>query len=122
MTETKAATQDSTEPSISTEIARSVGTIWERRGGVRAASVSTKIDGDAIRCTIEAGKATAEEPADSEDAPELAGTDSNAYKHEASAAVARITKRTVSAYIDKRDKTTGDATQTFILERVRTKF
>ena len=118
MTETK----ESAAPSISTEIARSVGTIWERRDGTRAANVSTVIDGDAIRCTIEAGEATAEPSEDGEDAPALAGTDSNAYRHEASAAVARITKRTVSAYIAKRDKATGNTTQTFILERVRTKF
>jgi hypothetical protein len=115
-------TKESTAPSISNEIARSVGSIWERREGTRAANVSTVIDGDAIRCTIEAGKATAEPTDEAEDAPVLAGTDSNAYRHEASAAVARITKRTVSAYIDKRDKNTGVRTQTFILERVRTKF
>ena len=98
-----------TTESISTEIARSVGSIWERRCGTRAANVSTAIEGDAVRCPIEGGE-TSE------------GTSSNAYKHEASAAVTRITKRTVSAYIDKRDKQTGVATQTFILEPVRTKF
>ncbi len=115
MTETK----EHATASISSEIARSVGTIWERRGGVRAASIDTQIEGDSIRCTIEDGEPNADDAAET---AELAGTDSNAYKHEASAAVSRITKRTVSAYIAKRDKKTGIATQTFILERVRTKF
>ncbi len=118
MTETKAAEagEGSAEASISNEIARSVGSIWERRGGSRAASVSTEIDGNAIRCVIDGGD-TGSGPSSP-----IAGTDSNAYRHEASAAVARITKRTVSAYMDRRDKKTGVATQTFILERVRTKF
>ena len=103
---------------ISNEIERSVGSIWERRDGIRAGSISAEVNRDSVRCTIEAGKGAV---ATDEEAP-LAGTDSNAYRHEASAAVARITKRTVSAYIGKRDDKTGIATQTFILERVRTKF
>jgi hypothetical protein len=118
MTDTKAAPaigEGSTEGSMSNEIARSVGSIWERRCGIRAASISTEIDGNAIRCVIDGGKADGAESGS-------AGTDSNAYRHEASAAVARITKRTVSAYMDRRDKQTGVATQTFILERIRTKF
>ena len=98
-----------TAESTSTEIARSVGSIWERRCGTRAANVSAEIDVNAVRCTIEGGEASE-------------GTDSNGYKHEASAAVARITKRTVSAYIAKRDKQTGVATQTFILDPVRIKY
>jgi hypothetical protein len=100
-----------------------VGSIWQRRTGARPNSVSTKIEGDAVRCVIEEGKPTAEETeALAADESEVAGTDSNAYQHEASAAISRITKRTVSAYIAKRDKKTGLATQTFILERVRTKY
>ncbi|MDX6582843.1 MAG: hypothetical protein QOI10_2027 [Solirubrobacterales bacterium] len=117
-----AAGQDTSEQSsISTEIERSVGTIWQRRDGTRPASVSAKIDGDAISCAIEEGEAVAEETP-SEEQPEGGGTDSNAYRHEASAAVARITGRTVSAFIAKRDKKTGVATQTFILERNRRKY
>ena len=119
MTETNAAaTGQSAGDGISTEIERSVGSIWERRDGARAGSISAEVSRDTVRCTIEAGDG-AEAPAGEEP---VAGTDSNAYRHEASAAVARITKRTVSAYIGKRDNKTGIATQTFILERVRTKF
>jgi hypothetical protein len=118
------ATADEAAPetSVATEIGRSVGSIWQRRAGTRPANVSTEINGDAIRCVIEEGEAVPEEAAADEEAPELGGTDTNAYRHEASAAVSRITKRTVSAYIAKTDKKTGHATQTFILERVRTKY
>lgn len=110
--------------SVSDEIGRTVGSIWQKRTGTRPANISTEINGDAIRCVIEAGEAA---PVDPEaevdpDAPVVGGTDSNAYRHEANAAVARITKRTVSAFIAKRDKKTGVATQTFILERIRTKY
>jgi len=110
--------------SVSAEIGRTVGSIWQRRTGTRPANVSTEINGDAIRCVIEAGEPA---PVDPEaevdpDAPSVGGTDTNAYRTEANAAVSRITKRTVSAFIAKRDKKTGLATQTFILERVRIKY
>ncbi len=118
MPETDTAVSDTSEPSITAEITRSVGSIWERRSGARAASISTEIGGDSIRCTIEGGADAG--PSDPESG--LSGTDCNAYRHEASAAVARITKRTVSAYIGTRDEKTGIATQAFILERIRTKF
>jgi hypothetical protein len=119
MAETKAAAAEETGgDAISNEIERSVGSIWERRGGTRAGSISAEVSRDSIRCTIEGGDKA--EAADEEAA--VGGTDSNAYRHEASAAVARITHRTVSAYIGKTDKKTGVATQTFILERIRTKF
>lgn len=119
-----AVSDETPAASVSDEIGRTVGSIWQRRTGTRPTNVSTEINGDAIRCVIEEGEAA---PADPEaevdpEAPVVAGTDSNAYRHEANAAVARITKRTVSAYIAKTDKKTGLATQTFILERVRTKY
>ncbi len=116
-----AVSEEASKPSVTAEIERSVGSIWQRRSGTRPSSVNTEINGDSIRCVIEEGEPEATEPAD-EDAPVLAGTDSNAYKHEAAAAVARITRRTVSAYIAKRDKETGNPTQTFILERIRVKY
>jgi hypothetical protein len=110
--------------SVSAEIGRSVGSIWQKRTGTRPANVNTEINGDAIKCVIEAGEPA---PVDPEaevdpDAPAAGGTDTNSYRHEANAAVARITKRTVSAYISKLDKKTGLSTETFILERVRTKY
>ena len=128
MSDPKTVAEPAAETTVASEIARSVGSIWQRRVGTRPANVSTEINGDAIRCVIEEGEALPAEPepaADAEvdpDAPVFGGTDTNAYRHEASAAVARITKRTVSAYIAKKDKKTGNSTQTFILERIRTKY
>ena len=105
---------------IGDEIGRAVGTIWQRRGGARPKLVSTEVSGDVIRCVIEEG---ADDDGAGDDA---AGdgrpvSDSNAYRQEATAAVARITKRTVSAFIAKRDAKSGVATQTFILEGLRVK-
>ena len=109
------------QTSVSTEIGRAVGSIWQRRTGARPTSVDTKFDGDRISCVIAAGKPTAEETAELAGRDPVAGIDSNAYRHEASSAVARITKRTVSAYIAKGDKQSAQATQIFILERARIK-
>jgi len=92
---------------IGDEIGRAVGTIWQRRGGARPKLVSTEVSGDVIRCVIEEG---ADDDGAGDDAAQ-----------EATAAVARITKRTVSAFIAKRDAKSGVATQTFILERLRVK-
>ncbi len=117
-----AVSEETPRASVTAEIERSVGSIWQRRSGTRPSSVNTEINGDSVRCVIEEGEPEAAEPVTDGDAPELAGTDSNAYQHEASAAVSRITKRTVSAYIAKRDSKTGHPTQTFILERIRVKY
>ncbi len=113
--ESDAIAEPAAQEEICDEIGRVVGSIWQRRGGVRPSAVRTEVDGDVIRCVIEEGEAD-------EDAPEGASTESNAYRHEATSAVSRITKRSVSAFINKRDAKTGVATQTFILERVRTKY
>ncbi len=116
MSESTTADEAPKESSVSTEIGRAVGSIWQRRDGTRPANVSTEFKGDSIRCTIERADEPDEAEAEAEDLP-AGGTDSNAYRHEASAAVSRITKRTVSAYISKTDKKTELTTQTFILER-----
>jgi hypothetical protein len=114
-------TEQASESPVSAEIGRAVSSIFQRRGGTRPTSVETKFQGDAIRCVIADGEPTPEETA----AQELAvgsGTDTTAYRHEAAAAVTRITKRHVNAYIAKRDEKAGLSTQTFILEPVLTKY
>jgi hypothetical protein len=93
------------------EIGRAVGTIWQRRAGTRPKVVNTEVSGDVIRCVIEE-ESTAKRPLG----------DSSAYRHEATAAVAKITNRNVAAFIAKRDAKSGMATQTFILERLRVKY
>jgi hypothetical protein len=119
-----AAPEETSAASVSDEIGRTVGSIWQKRTGTRPANISTEFNGDAIRCVIEEGEAAPVDPEAEVDpeAPSIGGTDTNAYRHEANAAVARITKRTVSAFIAKKDKKTDLTTQTFILERIRTKY
>jgi hypothetical protein len=123
MSDPKADTvvEESRESPVSAEIGRAVSSIFQRRAGVRPTSVDTKFQGDAIRCVIADGDPTPEEVTAHEEATD-AGTDTTAYRHEAAAAVTRITKRHVNAYIAKRDEKAGTSTQTFILEPVQTKY
>jgi hypothetical protein len=106
---------------IGDEIGRAVGMIWQRRGGVRPKLVSTEVSGDVIRCVIEEGVADEDGTGDEAAGDGRPVSESNAYRQEATAAVARITRRTVSAFIAKRDAKSHVATQTFILERLRVK-
>ena len=112
------AGRPSLEPELRSEIAQAMGSIWQRRAGVRPSAVNIEVDGDVIRCLIEEGDA--DDPKASEPA-EGNSTESNTCRHEVTAAVARITHRNVSALIAKRDAKTGVATQTLILERKRVK-
>lgn len=123
-TEQAPADEAPRESAISSEIARTVGSIWQRRAGVRPSSVSTEVHGDTIRCRIEEGEAPAAdaEDADGDEPATVDSTGTNAHRTEGVAAVARITKRNVSAYICKHDAKNGVATQTFILERSRVKY
>ena len=91
---------------ISQEIARSLSSIWQRRTGVRPSSVSAELSGDVVRCAIEAGDQEVE----------------SGYQREACAAVTRIARRKVSAYIASTDAKKGVATQKFIFERARIRY
>jgi hypothetical protein len=107
---------------LATQIGRSLSAIWERRDGVRPATIVASFDSDVVRCTIEPGSAIVVEPAEDGAGGEVAAvevgtTDSTAYRHEAADMVARLTKRRVTALIAKRDKKTGFSTNTFTLER-----
>ena len=113
MSDPSPAPTETPDSAISAEIGRAVGSIWERRAGNRPKLINTEVGGDVVRCVIEEGAAE-----DGVDANGAVG-DTNAYRTEATAAVARITKRSVSAFIAKRDAKSGTATQTFILDRLR---
>ena len=93
------------EGSAEQEIARSLSSIWQRRTGVKPNSISATVDGDVVRCAIDAGEAV-----------------DSGYQQEACAAVTRIAHRKVSAFIASTDKDTGAATQKFIFERMRIKY
>jgi hypothetical protein len=94
------------ESDLPQEIARSLSSIWQRRTGVRPASVSAEFSGDVVRCAIDAGDQEVE----------------SGYQREACAAVTKLARRKVSAYIASTDAKTGVATQKFIFERVRIKY
>lgn len=122
---TEAPAEGGIRAEVSEEICRSLTSIWQRRDGARPA-ITTQYQGDVVKCEIEQGEPV--EKADGEDAEAttttttVGSTDSNAYRHEAQAAVARLTRRTVSGFVAKRDAKSGVATHTFILEKVRTKY
>jgi hypothetical protein len=109
------------ESPVTDEIGRAVASIWQRRAGVRPNAVRTEAEGDVVRCVIEEGTPTAEEK-EAAEASTMGSTDSNAYRTEATHAVAKVTKRSVSAFMSKRDKKTGVLTQTFCLERSRVRY
>jgi hypothetical protein len=94
---------------ISQEIARSLSSIWQRRTGVKPTSITADFSGDVVKCAIDGGDHQQE-------------TDTSGYQHEACAAVTRIVRRKVSAYIPSVDSSTGIATQKFIFERVRRRY
>jgi hypothetical protein len=107
---------------IPQEIARSLSSIWQRRTGVRPASITAEFSGDVVRCAIDAGEPESDPEPDGDEPTIVQGTDSSGYQHEACAAVTRIVRRKVSAYIASTDSKTGIATQKFIVERVRVRY
>jgi hypothetical protein len=98
------------------QIGRAVGSLWQRRSGVRPASVHTEFVNDVVRCTIDRG---AEPDADAEPATETLGD--LGYQRLAAVAVSEATGRTVTGFIAKRVKDGEPATNAFILEPVRTR-
>jgi hypothetical protein len=107
----------------SDQIARSLGSVWERFAGQRPESTSVEIERNRITCVIEEGSA---EPASDEEAqddrePGLS-PDSASFNFNAAAVVTRATGRRVIAFIPKRNKKTQTSTQTFILDQPRQRF
>jgi hypothetical protein len=108
----------------SDEIARSLGSVWQRFSGQRPKSTSVEIERNVVRCVIEEGTA---EPAaeDGAEAPEHeAGLspDSPSFSYNATAVITRATGRRVVAFIPKRNKKAQTSTQTFILDQPRQRF
>lgn len=109
-------------PEVCDQIGRAVGSLWQRRSGVRPAGVNTEYVGDVIRCTIEHGEAP-EVAADADvEAPATDSIDAGGYQFEAQAAVARLTGRTVVGFVAKRVPSGAPATNTFILEAAQVKY
>jgi hypothetical protein len=101
------------EAAATTQIARSLGSLWQRVAGTRPRSTSIEMGTDTIRCVIEEG-APDSAPGEHDETLESAR-----FRHDASAAVRRATGRRVVAFIAERDGQTGTSRQTFILDRPR---
>jgi hypothetical protein len=114
------STDRSSRSQISDEVARAVGALWQRRSGVRPASVTTEYVGDVVRCTIEPG-ADAEPTGEDGDASAQELLPAYRYEQEAQASVSKLTGRNVTAFVAKADKKDLAVTNAFILERTRTK-
>jgi hypothetical protein len=117
---------DSSELAASNELARSLGTVWQRFSGARPKSTNVEIDRNAVRCVIEEGpEPTPADTADAEagdggESPALT-TDSMQFQRDASAAVTRAVGRRVTAFIPSRDEA-GTAQHTFILDSPRKRY
>jgi hypothetical protein len=106
----------------SDQIARSLGSVWQRFAGHRPKSTTVEIETNVVRCVIEEGT-----PDPVTDGPETVGEpgaspDSPSFGYNATAAITRATGRRVIAFIPKRDEKTHTATQTFILDQPRRRF
>ena len=130
MSEVSEQATDAAAPTVdptSDEIARSLGSVWQRFSGHRPKSTNVEIDHDVVRCVIEEKKPTPpsdedeEAPEETEASEELRLSPAG-LKHNATAAVTRITGRRVVAFIPKRDAKTEVSTQTFLLDRPPRRF
>ncbi len=108
----------------SDQIARSLGSVWQRFSGQRPKSTSVKIETNVVRCVIEEGttEPVAEEGAGTGAVEAGLSTDSPSFAYNATAVIARATGRQVVAYIPKRDKKAQTSSQTFILDQPRQRF
>jgi hypothetical protein len=107
----------------SDQIARSLGSVWQRFSGQRPKSTSVEIEQNVVRCVIQEGTP---EPGASDDA-EASGDpgpspDSSSFNYNATAAITRATGRRVIAFIPKHDRKAHTSTQTFILDQPRQRF
>jgi hypothetical protein len=111
-----AAGDESTGNETSDQIARSMGSVWQRFSGARPKSTSVEIERNVVRCVIEEADEDAEavEPGLSPDSP--------SFSYNATAVITRVTGRKVVAFIPKRDKKAQTSTQTFILDQPRQRF
>jgi hypothetical protein len=108
----------------SDEIARSLGSVWQRFSGARPKSTSVEIERNVVRCVIEEGtpEAASEEDAEAGDREPGLSPDSASFSYNATAAITRATGRRVVAFIPKRNKKEQTSTQTFILDQPRQRF
>jgi len=104
------------------EINSSIVALWRRHTGVRPTDACTEIRGNVVTCVLHDAGCELE---GTEYAPQRARAvrtrhdrrrGSATFEIDAAAAVSRITRQRVSAFISRRDAETGVATETFTLE------
>jgi hypothetical protein len=103
---------------VSEELSRSLSAIWQRHAGARPSAVAVEMNGNVVKFVMEGAISSIDtEPTEDEDGePVVHSPNSTRYKNEATAAVARITRRRVRGFVPKRDKKSDVATDTYILE------
>ena len=113
----------------STEIARSLGSVWRDFAGQRPRSIAVEIGRDRVECVIDEragadgdGADGADQDDQAADADTKLSPHSTAYRYRACAAVARVTHRHVAGFIPKRDEENEVSTQVFVLRRDRQRF
>ena len=106
-----------TRSDLCDQVGRAVGSLWQRRSGVRPASISTEWVGDVVRCTIEEGEPSTDE----EGTTPQDGLEARPYQDEAQAAVRRVTGRSVIGFVSKSGKKDSAVTQAFILAKPHVK-
>jgi hypothetical protein len=112
---------ESIEPTdLPSEITKSLGSVWRRYSEDQPVDAETEIDGDVVRCVLTdavggfnrgIAAASADDAAESE-RPLTEAT----YRRDAIAAVSRITRRRVLAFVSNHDSKTDIAREVFVLE------
>jgi hypothetical protein len=116
--------QDDQGSDLSAQIERSLASIWQRRTGVRPASITAEVRSDAVRCAIRQGEPEPDtnEGDEKDEADATGASPAYSFRVASIAAVTKLTHRNVSAFINKEDAKNGTATQTFIFERAQIKY
>ena len=105
---------------LATEISNSIAVVWKNHCGTRPAQPRTEINSDVIRCMLDGAVADFDAgvaaQADAEPAAERPPTEAT-YRLDAIAAIGRVTRRRVLAFVSDHDAKTNLATEVFILDR-----
>ena len=111
------------EPVLQTELTKEIGgslaSVWKRYAGVRPDDVDTVFQGNRVACVVTGAIDEFERGIKGErEDEEAAGLRLTAagYKREASAAVAKHTRRRVMAVVSDHDADAGTSNEVFILE------
>lgn len=107
---------------LSGELASSLASVWARFAGARPVDTAVEFDGRVVRWSLPDGLDALNagiETSGEDDGTQLTMT---SYHRATCSAVSKTTHRRVSAHMSKQDKTTGAATETFILEALTKKY